>query len=314
MRYLTLACLLCSLSFIGCDPGDGSSEEDASFEAPVLEAPANKKSGEPTASELMEQLGLSGEDRALVAGGKIRKLDISQSNVKDLSPLANLTSLTFLNLALCPVEDLSALKGLPIDTLILVQSSVKDISPLAGMDLKVLDLTQTDVADLSPLQGMKLQELYLEGTGVTNLSPLKGMPLTQLNLFNTKLESIAGVEDLPLGTLWIPETAVKDLEPLRGKTLQSLDLAKTTITSLDPLKGMVSLQRLNLEGSAVTDLTPLEGLQLQRLVFTPSKIEKGIEVVRNMPTLTQLWIDSDFQRNLLPAAEFWAKYDAGTLE
>ena len=70
----------------------------------------------------------------------------------------------------------------------------------------------------------------------------------------------------------------------------------------------MQILRLNMTGSEVTDLTPLKGMPLQRLIFTPSKITKGIEVIRDSPTLQGIGTDFD---NVKAAAEFWQEYDAG---
>ena len=76
---------------------------------------------------------------------------------------------------------------------------------------------------------------------------------------------------------------------------------------------MTSLQRLNIAGTAVTDLTPLAGLPLTRLILTPSRITTGLEVVRRMQTLTELDVTFREPSRLSPA-DFWRRYDAGTLE
>jgi len=57
----------------------------------------------------------------------------------------------------------------------------------------------------------------------------------------------------------------------------------------------------------VTDLTPVEGMtELHLLMFSPSKITKGIETVRAMKGLRLLG-----ESYTLTPEEFWEKYDAG---
>jgi hypothetical protein len=57
-----------------------------------------------------------------------------------------------------------------------------DLSPLRGMLLQELLLIDAPVSDPSPLRGMALKRLFLKGSGVTDLSPLRGMPLSTLRL------------------------------------------------------------------------------------------------------------------------------------
>jgi Leucine-rich repeat (LRR) protein len=276
----------------GCsDKDETSTTEDDSYSPPVLEAPAKDMTREMSVEELMEKLGVGERGQAQKIGGKIRKVRLVQTNVKDLSPL----------------------KGLELIMLDLTFCSVKDLTPLEGMPLEELYLEKTDITDdsLAALTDMPLKILYLGSTEVTNISPLSGLPLRQLNLLDAPVESIQGIEEMPLQTLWVPGTNVSDLSPLKGKQLQSVDIARSKVTSLAPLAGMTTLQRLNMEAIEVTDLTPLEGLPLTRLIFNPAKIEKGLDMVRNMPSLQEVGLDFESK---MPPAQFWTKYDAGEFQ
>ena len=176
-----------------------------------------------------------------------------------------------------------------------------------------VELDRTRVTDLSPLSGLPIEKLYLRQTNVSDLSPLKDMPLKFLNLLETRVSDISVVKTLDLNTLWLNDTKVKDLSPLKGESLESLDLTGTPVTDLSPISGMKSLRRLNLERCAVTDLTPLEGLQLQRIVFHPAKITKGLDVVRNMKSLVHMHSTFQDDGKWLPPDEFWKQAAAGTL-
>ncbi|MBI1358258.1 MAG: hypothetical protein GC160_28315 [Acidobacteria bacterium] len=96
-------------------------------------------------------------------------LDLSGTEVTDLSPLQGLSSLASLDLSVTEVTDLSPLQGLS--------------------SLTSLSLSSTEVTDLSPLQGLSsLTSLKLWGTGVTDLSPLQGLSsLTSLSLLGTEV-------------------------------------------------------------------------------------------------------------------------------
>ena len=104
---------------------------------------------------------------------------------------------------------------------------------------------------------------------------------------------------------------MKDLAPIAEHGLVSLDVQGSAINDLSSLVKMTSLKRLNISQTDVTDLTPLAGLELSRLIFSPEKITKGIEAVRNMASLQEL--DTSFEGNSRPMSpsEFWERYDAG---
>ncbi|QDT43803.1 Internalin-A precursor [Gimesia alba] len=209
------------------------------------------------------------------------------------------------NLFNTKVENISALEGLKLQYLDLTNCPVADLSPLKGMKLQELYLEGTYVSDLRPLKGMPIQILRLEHTPISDISPLEGMPLNQLNLFDTKVKDLNLINTLPLKTLWIPKTEITDITPLKGMLLESLDIQDTKVADISPLKGMQFL-RLNLANSEVTDLTPLKGMPLQRLIFTPSKITKGMDIIRENQSIQG--IGTNFE-NVKAAAEFWKEYD-----
>lgn len=192
-------------------------------------------------------------------------------------------------------------------------ANVSDIEPLRGLELTTVDLYQQPIDDISPLEGMPLEHLKLTKTNVTELSPLEGMPLKTLDLIDTPVTDISVVTSLDLEILWLRGSRVRDLSPLAGQKLESLDVQNTDVTSIAVAPRIEGLERLNIVDTPVTDLTPLEGLRLTRLLFTPSQIEKGLDVVRNMKSLTQL--DVEFrEQGMLDPKEFWKRYDAGEFD
>lgn len=274
---------------------DGSATDGAAAtsesDPPVPTAPAREENsgdgGSITPAELKEQLGV---EQALIRqpGGRIRVVSIARQGVEDISPL----------------------KGLPLKILELTGCPVSDIGPLKGMPLEELYMEKTQVEDLSPLTGMPLKKLYLNETPISDLGPLAKTRLEMLNLTDTPVQDIGPVKNLPLNTLWLRGTQVKNLSPLQGKHLESLDVQDAPVADLSPLRGMGSLRRLNLVRSQVIDLTPLKDLRLTRLLFTPKRIERGLDVVRGMDSLKEL--DVEFRRpQRLSPGEFWKRYEAG---
>lgn len=100
---------------------------------------------------------------------KLKTLLLSHTTVKDLSPLTNLAELERLDLSntqvsnLTPVANLTKLKSLSV-----FQSAVRDFAPLANLrDLESMDLGGTAVRDVFPFTRlMKLELLVLDDTSV----------------------------------------------------------------------------------------------------------------------------------------------------
>jgi internalin A len=116
----------------------------------------------------------------------IQSLELLNTKIRDLSPLASLTGLQRLNLGNTGVRNLSPLSSLiELRSLELSGTRVTNLSPLSSFTkLQRLDLAGTRVMDLSPLSSLiELQSLSLLGTKVTDLSPLSGLSrLRQLDL------------------------------------------------------------------------------------------------------------------------------------
>ena len=196
-------------------------------------------------------------------------------SLTDLSPLANLTQLTSLNLTYCialtdisPLQQLSQLNRLDLTRC----EALTDISGLQGLtQLKRLDLSNEALTDISGLQGLtRLNSLNLLGCeALTNLSPLQG--LTQLNSLY-----LYGCE------------AVTDISPLQQLSqLNKLDLSSCiALTDISPLQHLTQLTRLDLYGcQALTDISPLQHLtQLNSLRIS----NEALTDISPLQTLTQL--------------------------
>ncbi len=116
---------------------------------------------------------------------------------------------------------------------------------------------------------------------------------------------------MALETLWLRDTQVTDLSPLLEQKLVSLDVQGTPVANLEVVSQLRSLKRLNIAGTPITDLRPLEGMAIERLIFTPSRITEGLDIVRAIPTLRELDIEYEGIISARTPATFWAAYDAG---
>lgn len=210
----------------------------------------------------------------------------------------------------CGISDISFLGSWPLLSLDLQANPVDDISPLKGMmTLQELFLERTNVRDLTPLFGLQIRNMYLSNTPVVDLMPLAEMPLESLNLVGTGVHDVLPLSRSPIRMLWLSETPVEDITPLMACPLESLTLHRTPVADISALAG-TTLQRLHIGETEVRDLTPVGSIPLRRLIFTPSKIEKGMEVVRQMPMLTEL--GTTFETRM-PPQQFWQLMDAGQL-
>jgi internalin A len=216
------------------------------------------------------------------------EMAINDPSLRDISPLRR-QRIAILDLRFCDVSDLSPLEGMPISQLYLEENR--------------------RLSDLSPLRGMPLHKLYLENTAVENLAPVRGAPLMELNAVGTRVKDLSPLVESRLQMLWLSGCPVTDLSPLKKVPLVSLTVENTPVADISPLAG-TALQRLHIGGTKVTDLTPVGQMQLNRLIFTPNRIERGLDVVRNSKSIREMGVEFD-QR--MPPDEFWRLFDEGQL-
>lgn len=128
----------------------------------------------------------------------VQFLDLTGSQVEDLTPIAKMTGLRYLRLG---------------------SSSITSISALSEMrDLSRLEISDTAVSDLTPLQSCEaLTELDASGTGVKSIEPLKNLSnLRTLRLTGSQLEDISPLKQLiNLQYLNIARTPVADIRPIQ---------------------------------------------------------------------------------------------------
>ena len=134
-----------------------------------------------TMSVILQQAGTFNCARASENLMNISQLDLSTSQISDISPLQSLTGITRLKLINNNITDLTPLQSLTnLTELNLSYNQVKDVTPLQSLEnLNLLNLSYNRVEDVSPLQSLKrLNELNLNNNQVSDISSLQ--PLERL--------------------------------------------------------------------------------------------------------------------------------------
>jgi len=204
----------------------------------------------------------------------LTNLDLSGSQVRDVSALGSLTNLTSLNLSNTEVSDVSALGSLT--------------------NLTSLDLANTPTRDVSALGSlMNLTSLSLSVTGVSDVSALGNLTnLTSLSLFKTYVRDVSALGSLTnLTSLDLTGTQVRDVSALGSLTnLTSLNLIDTQISDVSALGGLTNLTSLNLTNTEVSNVSALTNLTNLKLYFAYIQVN-NVETLQNLPNVI---IDSIF--------------------
>ena len=229
---------------------------------------------------------------------KLEWLDIFESGLDeetDLTPLAKLTNLTYLGLAMNRhLADVSCLAPLTnLTDLDLRSNSIEDLSFLSGMTkMEYLLLNANEIKDVSALAGLtKLTHLSLAANlWIEDISALAGLTeLIQLRLDNifyklTDFSALSGMTKLTY--LDLTDTEFSDTSVLTGMTqLTELVLSETKITDVGPLLALTALEELEMnQCDNLTDITPLLGMNwLKRIkVFGKNIPAEQITRVKEM--------------------------------
>lgn len=129
---------------------------------------------------------------------KLRRLNLTGTGVRDLSPLAAVETLEALNLSRTEVADLGPVARLPrLAELVVVRTAITDLSPLAGSPtLWRIDIGSVPISDLALLGAMP----SLAVLDIGDAAALRGLDLSGF----PALETLVGVTLFDAG-LWPAE-------------------------------------------------------------------------------------------------------------
>lgn len=109
---------------------------------------------------------------------KLRKLELDNTQLTDISAIASLTCIEKLYLDVNQIRDLRPLESLKeLIRLGLGFNQISDVSPLASLTkLKTLYLTNNELTDISPLGSLIcIEEIYLAENKITDVSALESL-------------------------------------------------------------------------------------------------------------------------------------------
>lgn len=205
----------------------------------------------------------------------LQKLTLLECGATDLSPLAEITSLTDFLAMSTDYIDYTPMLSLPRLERFVARGPVwdaLDLSPLAGRDTLKTFFFPGEIADLAPL----FSHRGLERLELSNVTPeefrrlAKELPsLAYLSVSGEQLESadLAALAGLPLERLSLANVRkLRDPAPLAAlKKLTALTLYNCGVEDVSALSEMTSLQTLDLRENPLADLSPLAALGLEKL-------------------------------------------------
>jgi internalin A len=266
----------------------------------------------------------------------IEELEINGTELKDVSPIEQLTNLKILDISENQIEFLPEnMENLQkLEELYLYGNKIDDILPLETLtNLSNLALNYNNVKDILPIKNMsKLARFNASNNNIADISVIENLPnlisfaahinkitilpdnfsdLKKLNYLDLsyneilELPAMAGLDSLK--TLYLGHNEISDMTPLDSlENLEVLSVAGNKITKIPILKNLKSLWDLGLEMNEITDLSGLSDNDsfpgLNRLGLSYNKIENA-EPLRKREGLGSLYIDNNCIKDLLPLEE-----------
>ena len=240
--------------------------DDARFNAKVFKEVGVQLEMQPPENQVLDLRGARISDIKPLADllTIVRRIVLTDTQVSNIRPLANLSSLEWLELMGTPVSDIRPLANLSsLEWIELSGTPVSDIRPLANLSsLEWLGLWRTDVSDIEPLANLSsLECLGLGATQVSDIRPLANLfSLEWLALWGTEVSEIGPIENL--------------------SALERLDLSGTPVRDIEPLANLSALEQFHLQDTLVSDIRPLADLpalkwvDLSRTPISASAIEE----------------------------------------
>ena len=225
----------------------------------------------------------------------LRKLDVSENQLRDLS---GVSKLKFLQSLFAQGNKL----GIP--------ESFEDFNDNDAFDPGETfeDLNGNGKWDNDPLpeldQLTSLMNLYLYGNGLEDLSGLGELPaLRTLLLGVNEISDVSTLQRFSsLIHLSLNRNQVTDIGKLTDlKSLVYLDLSQNRLSDLRPLRPMTSLRRLLLNDNNLTDLRPLDGHPNLEHLSLSSNLVSDLRPLAKLQKLKSL----DASRNLIDLKLDW---------
>ncbi|MEM6265164.1 MAG: hypothetical protein AAGI38_21860 [Bacteroidota bacterium] len=214
--------------------------------------------------------------RSLVTLTSKKSLDFSgNADLKDLEALSFFRELETLDISGTQVSDLTPLRNLThLKEFLCDNSKVKSFEPISyATDLEVISCSGTPINTLQTLTPFKeLKTLNCADTKIPNLMPVGQLPkLERLNCQRAGIRNLLGLE--------------------KSTALRSLDASHTLVTSIAPLTNLSGLKTLRLTGTPVMDIAPLAGMKGLDKVYLDSTQVKSLEPLAGLKNLKVAYLD-----------------------
>ena len=233
----------------------------------------------------------------------MRRLELSDNFITDLTPLSGMTNLIKLTLANNPIGDYSPIEALypnlqekdfDLGQVFDVQVPLKPDNPDepvtitdAGLEAILREVTEIFDRPLTRRDLSNIWKIIDNSDGrwaqVSDITPLKYcLNMDGLIIYGSRISDLSPLSGLTkMHVLNVSDSLVEDLSPLGSLTqLVNLGLKGNRISDVSALQALTGLERLDLANNGIMDFSPLYGLGKLNVLFisnNPAKDTSGFE-------------------------------------
>lgn len=248
-------------------------------------------------------------------------------DIKDITPLSNLTGLTHLYLSATGIEDISCLSGLTkLTWLSISETKVADVSPVENLTvLKTLEMSNllnldrttihlpitltsfhcnnnglTDVEFLNELT--ELSYVELSGNSLTDISPLATKQLIRVDISDNQISDITPVSSAG-SELYANNNQITDISCLKGTKASDIRLSGNQISDISALEGNDGISVLELGNNVISDISALKDcFKIRSLTLNNNQIS-DITAIATIDKLKSLDLSFNQISDISPLAQ-----------
>ena len=230
-------------------------------------------------NNLKKQSFISLRDKGIVnvapfAGlNNLRHLDLSDNEIRDISPLTSLKKLVVLAVNSNKLTKMKLVDMPKLRRLYLSNNAIDDLSWIRGLiNLRRLVLDNSEfVADdyqgITSLEGVqhatRLDHLEVAGVELKDASQIEGLTLFRtINLSNNQLTTMPNLQAAHyLKKIDISVNQLENVDFIAGnRTLHAIDFSDNQIKAISAVEDLTNLQQARFAGNVIVDLEPLAKL------------------------------------------------------
>lgn len=225
---------------------------------------------------------------------KLETVDLSNCGISNINDLAALNGLKKLNLDDNSINDLTVLGKLPaLEELHLCRNAVTTLTALSSLSsLRILDVSLNSLETISPLSACSsLSELYVSDNKLTEIRTVNSLvSLTVIDASKNKIEDVSGIENCTmLQKFLLSENKLVDISGLANiATLTDVNIDYNDVEEVPDFVDGCALVNFSAAHNFLEDVEGLGGLPNLNYVNMDYNNIRDISCLLDCPNLVQV--------------------------